>query len=57
MGWESASNEDVNSFITIGFHTTFIINKLRIVQKTDSGQQIQEILLEFSDCSMETVRA
>ncbi|KAL9957163.1 hypothetical protein ACROYT_G038767 [Oculina patagonica] len=55
VGWQSASNEDVNSFITIGFHTTFIINKLRIMQKTNSGQQIQEILLEFSDCSIETI--
>lgn len=55
MGWESATNEGVNAFITIGFHTTFIINKLRIMQKTASGQQIQEILLDFSDCSTEKV--
>lgn len=56
VGWESASNEAVNSFIQIGFHTTFVVDKLRIMQKTSSGQQIQEMLLEFSDCSMETVR-
>ena len=55
MGWESATNEGVNAFITIGFHSTFIINKLRIMQKTASGQQVQEILLEFSDCSTEKV--
>lgn len=55
VGWESATNEGVNAFVTIGFHTTFIINKLRIMQKTASGQQIQEILLDFSDCSMEKV--
>ena len=56
VGWESGSNESINSFIQIGFHTTFIINKLRIMPKTSSGQQIQEMWLEFSDCSLETVR-
>lgn len=55
VGWESATNEGVNAFITIGFHTTFTINKLRVMQKTASGQQIQEILLDFSDCSKEKV--
>ena len=55
-GWESASNGAVDSFIKIGFHTVFTINKLRIRPNLVSGRQIKEILMEFSDCSYEKVR-
>ena len=55
-GWESASNGAVDSFIKIGFHTVFTINKLRIRPILTSGRQIKEILMEFSDCSYEKVR-
>ena len=55
-GWESASNRAVDSFIKIGFHTVFTINKLRIRPNLVSGRQIKEILMEFSDCSYEKVR-
>ena len=53
-GWESSSS-GVNSYLKIGFHTSFTVNKLRIQQSVTTGQQIQEILLEFSDCSHEKV--
>ena len=56
IGWKSSTNESVNSFFEIGFHSTFIINKLRIMQNTTSGRRIQNILLEFSDHSAENVR-
>lgn len=56
IGWKSSTNESVNSFFEIGFHSTFIINKLRIMQNTTSGRRIQNILLEFSDHSVENVR-
>lgn len=56
IGWKSSTNESVNSFFEIGFHSTFIINKLRIMQMTTSGRRIQNILLEFSDHSVENVR-
>ena len=56
IGWKSSRNESVNSFFEIGFHSTFIINKLRIMQNTTSGRRIQNILLEFSDHSVENVR-
>ena len=55
-GWESASNGAVDSFIKIGFHTVFTINKLRIRPNLVLGRQIKEILMEFSDCSYEKVR-
>ena len=56
IGWKSSTNESVNSFFEIGFHSTFIINKLRIMQMTTSGRRIQNILMEFSDHSVESVR-
>ena len=54
-GWESSSSGVINSYLKIGFHTSFTVNKLRIQQSVTTGQQIQEILLEFSDCSHEKV--
>ena len=54
-GWESSSSSVINSYLKIGFHTSFTVNKLRIQQSVTTGQQIQEILLEFSDCSHEKV--
>ena len=51
--WESSGV--INSYLKIGFHTSFTVNKLRIQQSVTTGQQIQEILLEFSDCSHEKV--
>ena len=56
-GWESASNGTIDSFIKIGFHTVFTINKLRIQPSLVSGRQIKDILMEFSDCSYEKVRS
>ena len=56
-GWESASNGTIDSFIKIGFHTVFTINKLRIRPSLVSGRQIKDILMEFSDCSYEKVRS
>ena len=59
VGWNSSfkneSIDSVNSSITIGFHSIFVINKLRIRQNATTNQQIQEILLEFSDSTMEKV--
>ncbi|XP_022780269.1 uncharacterized protein LOC111321599 [Stylophora pistillata] len=55
FGWESSTNESVNSFLEIGFHSTFTINKLRIMQKTTPGRRIHKILLEFSDHSLEDI--
>ena len=55
-GWQSSSNGFLHSFIQIGFHTMFTISKLRIQQNVTTGRQIQEILLEFSDCSHKEVR-
>ena len=54
-GWESSSRGVINFYLKIGFHTSFTVNKLRIQQSVTTGQQIQEILLEFSDCSHEKV--
>ena len=55
-GWESGSNGAIGGHIQIGFHTIFTVNKLRIQQSVVSGRQIQELLMEFSDCSHEKVR-
>lgn len=54
-GWESSSSGAVNSYIQIGFHTIFTLNKLRIQQNAAKGQLIQELFIQFSDCSNEKV--
>ena len=55
-GWKSIWNRFNKSHIQIGFHTVFTISKLRIQQDVATGRQIQDILLEFSDCSNVKVR-